>query len=314
MPLRIVLLGTGKFALPPFRALIQSEHHITAVYTQPERSGHGHHRHVNHVKLLAEQYCIPVHQPERVNQQDVLDRLGSFAADLFVVAAYGQILKPEFLAIPRLGAFNLHGSLLPRHRGAAPVQYAIWKGDKETGVTMFQIEPTLDSGPIVGQVTTPIGAKDTSGELMHRLADMSGPLTLDVVRQLEAGIAVFQSQDESQVTLAPKINKDEGIIDWSQSAAEIDCHVRAMSPWPKTSTSLNLGEMKLRCILIDVEPLGSSTASKPGTVLESGKRLIVATGSGALLVHRIQPEGRQAMEAVAFANGYRVATGLRLGS
>ena len=309
-----MLLGTGKFALPPFRALIQSEHDVAAVYTQPERSGRGHHRHVNQVKSLAAQYRIPVYQPDRVNQPDALDQLGSFAADLFIVAAYGQILKSEMLAIPRLGAFNLHGSLLPRHRGAAPVQYAIWKGDKETGVTMFQIETTLDSGPIVGRVTTPIGTRETSGELMCRLADMSGSLTLNVVRQLENGTAVFQSQDESQVTLSPKIHKDEGIINWSQSAAEIDCHVRAMSPWPKTSTSLNVGDMKLRCILIDVEPLGTSTASKPGTVLESRKRLVVAAGSGALLIHRIQPEGRQVMEAAAFVNGYRVASGLRLGS
>lgn len=313
MPLRIVLLGTGEFALPAFQMVIESEHHVAAVYTQPERTGRGHHRHVNKVKVLAEQYGIRVRQPVRVNQQDVLHNLSAFAADLFLVAAYGQILKPELLAIPRLGAFNLHGSLLPRHRGAAPVQYAIRKGDKETGVTVFQIEPTLDSGPIVGQVTTPISAKDTSGKLMHRLADMSGPLMLDVVSQLEAGTAVFQTQDESQVTLAPKIGKDEGHTDWTRSASEIDCHVRAMNPWPKANTTLSWGETKLRCILMDVEPVTAPSSSEPGTVLESGKRLLIATGSGALRIHRIQPDGKQAMDAVAFANGYRVNVGLRFG-
>jgi len=173
MSLRIVLLGTGEFALPPFRALIESDHQVAAVYTQPDRTGRGHHRHVNQVKVLAEEHGIPVRQPERVNTPDVLDELRAFEADLFVVAAYGQIMKPDFLAIPRLGAFNLHGSLLPRHRGAAPVQYSIWKGDQDTGVTMFQIEPALDSGPMVGKVVTPVGSKETSGELMQRLADLS---------------------------------------------------------------------------------------------------------------------------------------------
>ena len=164
MSLRIILLGTGEFALPPFRALLESTtHQVVGVCTQPDRTGRGHHRHVNKVKLLAEEFGTLVLQPERVNTSDSLNILRELNADLFVVAAYGQILKPEFLAIPRLGAFNLHGSLLPRHRGAAPVQYAIWKGDAQTGVTMFQIEPALDSGPMVGKVRTSIQPGETSG-------------------------------------------------------------------------------------------------------------------------------------------------------
>jgi len=159
MPLRVVLFGTGTFALPPFAAMIESDHDVVAVYTQPDRTGRGHHRHVNPVKVLAEDHGVPVRQPERVNVSEVLDELRAFKADVFIVAAYGQILKPEFLAIPPLGAFNLHGSLLPRHRGAAPVQYSIWKGDSEAGVTMFQIEPSLDSGPMVGKVATPLERK-----------------------------------------------------------------------------------------------------------------------------------------------------------
>jgi len=306
MSLRIVLLGTGEFALPAFRALIESEHSVAAVYTQPDRTGRGHHRHVNQVKVLAEENGIPVCQPERVNTQDVLDELRSFEADLFVVAAYGQIMKSEFLAIPRLGAFNLHGSLLPRHRGAAPVQYSIWKGDRDAGVTIFRIEPALDSGPIVGRVATPIGAKETSGELMQRLADLSAPLTMDVVSQLDAGNAVFEVQDESQVTLSPKISKEEGVIDWTQSAVKIDCHVRAMQPWPKASTLMHADDAALRCILVDVEPLQDATSGEPGTVIDSDKRLLIGTGSGVLQIHRIQPQGKQVMDAVAFMNGYQV--------
>lgn len=311
MPLRVVLFGTGTFALPPFTALLESAHDVAAVYTQPDRTGRGHHRHVNPVKVLAEEHGVAVRQPERVNLSDVLAELRSFEADVFIVAAYGQILKPEFLAIPRLGAFNLHGSLLPRHRGAAPVQYSIWKGDAEAGVTMFQIEPALDSGPMVGKVATPIEAKETSGELMQRLADLSGPLTLDVVGQLEAGTAHFEPQDDSLVTLAPKIGKDEGVINWSHTAAQIDCHVRAMQPWPKAVTWLHQGDTKLRCLLTDVEPLEESAAAEPGVIVDTNKRLVVATGGGLLQVHRIQPQGKQVMDAAALLNGYRVTTGSR---
>jgi len=311
--MRIALFGTGSFALPPFRTLIASEHDVAAVYTQPDRTGRGHHRHINPVKLLAEENSIPVSQPERVNVPEVLDDLKKLNADAFVVAAYGQILKPEFLAIPRLGAFNLHGSLLPRHRGAAPVQYSIWKGDEKTGVTIFQIEPALDSGPIVGEVITPIGSKETSGELMERLAQLSGPLTLEVLTHLEDGTAHFEHQDSSMVSLAPKIRKEDGIIAWNQSAAEIDCHVRAMQPWPKASTNLLVDGKALPCIVIDTEPLSESSAKTPGTVIETGKRLVVSTGSGPLQIHRIQPQGKRAMDAASFANGYRVSAGSRFG-
>lgn len=316
MSLNIVLLGTGEFALPPFRALIEStDHTVVGVYTQPDRTGRGHHRHVNKVKVLAEEHGVPVFQPERVNAPEVLDELRSLNADVFVVAAYGQIMKPAFLAIPRLGAFNLHGSVLPRHRGAAPVQYSIWKGDADAGVTMFQIEPALDSGPMVGKVLTPIGPKETSGELMLRLADLSVDLTRDVVDQLDRQTAVFEPQDASQVTLSPKIKKEEGVINWSQSAQQIDCHVRAMNPWPKASTWLHANDRKpLRCILLDVEPVTvpvpETIADAPaGTIDVSEKQLWVHTADGLLKVLTLQPEGKKAMDATAFLNGYGIVTG-----
>ena len=308
MSLRIALLGTGEFALPPFRALLESEKHkVVGICTQPDRTGRGHHRHVNQVKLLAEEFSIPVFQPERVNTPESLGALRELSADVFVVAAYGQILKPEFLAIPRLGAFNLHGSLLPRHRGAAPVQYAIWKGDQQTGVTMFQIEPALDSGPMVGKVETSIHPGETSGELMLRLADLSANLTLSVVDQLDRTTAVFELQDSSLVTLAPKIRKDDGIIDWSQTATQVECQVRAMQPWPRAVTWLQSAERKpIRCILqkVEVATESSATESRPGGIAMQDRNMVVGCGSGHVNILKIQPEGKAAMDARDFANGY----------
>ena len=314
MGLRIVLMGTGEFALPPFSALLaSSKHQVVGVYTQPERSGRGHHRHVNKVRVLAEEHGVPVYQPQKVNTPEALEELAALEADVFIVAAYGQILKPELLAIPRLGAFNLHGSLLPRHRGAAPVQYSIWKGDSLAGVTIFQIEPALDSGPMVGKVETEIGVTETSGELMLRLADLSVPLTLQTVDALEDGSAEFELQDVDQVTLAPKIKKEDGVIDWERSATEIDCHVRAMQPWPKAVTWLHTeGRRPIRCILHAVRPL-SESGPEAGVIQRDSSRLLVGCGSGSLEVVTIQPDGKKAMEAVGFVNGYGVGDGSRFG-
>ena len=307
MPLRVVLMGTGDFAVPPFRAVLESSHQVVAALTQPDKTGRGHHQHVNVVKQLAESFNVPVLQPERVNRPEILEQLRSFNADVFLVAAYGQILRPALLEIPRLGAFNLHGSLLPRHRGAAPVQYSIWKGDTVTGVTIFQIELALDSGPMIGKVETPIGVKETSGELMLRLADLSVPLTLDSLSRLENGTAKFERQDESLVTLSPKIAREDGIIQWQQTGREIDCQVRAMQPWPKASTTLQRpGHPDLRCIIQDVDVLathnGPSTA-QPGHLTVDHSRMIVRTGEGAVEILKLQPEGRKAVDSRSFLNG-----------
>jgi methionyl-tRNA formyltransferase len=302
-------MGTGEFALPPFRALLESEHTVVGVLTQPEKSGRGHHQHVNPIKEMAFLHGVPVFQPERVNRPEILDSLRSLQADAFIVAAYGQILKPELLAIPRLGAFNLHGSLLPRHRGAAPVQYAVWKGDPITGVTIFQIEPALDSGPMVGKVETAVGDTETSGELMLRLAELSVPLTLQVVQNLADGTAVFESQDTSQVTLAPKIPREAGIIDWNLTRRQIDCHVRAMQPWPKASTTLSRqGHPPLRCIVQQVsttpDGLLPPAATAPGRLAECDGRPLVWTSDGWLEILRIQPDGRKSSDGRSFLNGY----------
>lgn len=307
-------MGTGAFALPTFRHLIEAAtassdaHQVVGIFTQPERTGRGHHRHVNPVRVLGEEHSVPVFQPKSVNEPETLETLRSLNADVFVVAAYGQILKQVLLDIPRLGAFNLHGSLLPKYRGAAPVQFTIWNGDPVGGVTMFQIEPALDSGPMVGVAETQIAADETSGTLMARLAELSVGLTVDVLNQLDAGTAVFELQDTNQVTLAPKIKKQDGIIDWTKSAAEIDCQIRAMQPWPKASSWLHLPDRKpLRCILQNVSPISQNSNATPGTIVdppEGSCYLCIATGDGVLAVESIQPEGKKPMDAAGFSNGY----------
>lgn len=313
MSLQIALFGTGEFAMPVFRHLITGDtHKVVGVGTQPDRTGRGHHRHVNPVKELAQQYGVPVFQPGNVNAPDVLDELRSLKADVFLVAAYGQILKQDFLDLPRLGAFNLHGSLLPRHRGAAPVQYSIWKGDSEGGVTIFQIERALDSGPMIGKVATPIQPRETSAQLMNRLAELSIGLTDQALAELDAGTAVFESQDPERVTLAPKIRKEDGIINWNQSAPEIDCQIRAMQPWPKASSWLKCANRRpIRCIVLQAEPRDESLSSAPGTIHVEAGEVQVSCGSGRLILKLVQPEGRKAVDAASFANGFQLAAGAR---
>lgn len=314
--MRIVLMGTGEFALPAFRAVLGSVHEVVAVVTQPDKVGRGHHQHVNVVKLLGESGGLPVLQPERVNRPEVLEALRGFGADVFLVASYGQILKPELLSIPRLGAFNLHGSLLPKYRGAAPVQYSIWEGERTTGVTIFQIEPALDSGPMVGRVETEIGEEETSGELMLRLAELCVPLTLEVLDQLERGVACFEVQDPAAVVLAPKIPREAGQLDFRRGVRRIDCQLRALQPWPKCSAVLQReGQEPLRCLLL----LGKRWAgTEPGAcnvgvvrVVEG--RPVVCCGDGWLELLRVQPDGRRAMDGRSFVNGTAGLDGSRFG-
>lgn len=309
MSLKVLLMGTGDFALPAFRAVLESAHTVPLVVTQPDKTGRGHHQHVNVVKQLAEEFSVPVLQPPKVNQPEVLEQLRQADADVFLVASFGQILRPELLAIPQLGAFNLHGSLLPKYRGAAPVQYAIWKGDAVTGVTMFQIEPALDSGPMIGRFETPIDPRETSGELLLRLAKLCVPFTLQMLDLLERGTAILEPQNAAEVTLAPKIQREDGRIDWTLSSQQIDCHIRAMQPWPKATAVLHReGQPPVRCLIQHVRALGESEQPSanalPGQVLFVDRRLCVRSGAGWLEVQSIQPEGRRAMDGAAFANGY----------
>ena len=317
MPLRLLMMGTGEFAVPAFRALCDSPHDVAALVTQPDRTGRGHHHHVNVMKDLALERSVDVFQPERANAEESLQRLHHFGADLFVVAAYGQILSARLLAIPRLGAINLHASLLPKYRGAAPIHYAILNGETRTGVTIFQIEPKLDAGLILGQIDTEIGPDETTGDLLPRLAELAAPLTLQVIDDLEHSRARPIPQDPSEVTLAPKMPKELGLIDWGQPAARISCHVRAMQPWPMPYTFLHQpGKPPLRLLLLRVRLVaGEKHASPPGTVIDADAgRIVVQTGDGGLEILELQPSGKRRMTIDEFQRGHAIRSGDRFGN
>jgi methionyl-tRNA formyltransferase len=323
--LRLVMMATGGFALPTFRALLESEHTVVGLFTQPDRTGRGHHRHVNPLKELAAERDLPVLQPESAKTPEAIASLAALVPDLCVVAAYGQILSAELLAVPRLGAINVHASILPRYRGAAPIQTAILQGDTETGITIFQIESKLDAGPILGIERTPIGPKETSGELESRLSILGADLALRVVDQIAAGTTQPIVQDSTQASRAPRLKKESGRIDWNRSPRQIDCQVRALQPWPLAYSTLSMRSDKaggggavrsLRLIVLEVAPaetLGARGASgEPGMVVSvDNKRLVVQTGGGALEIQRLQPEGKRAMTAGEFLVGNPVRPGDR---
>lgn len=314
MALRLVMMGTGEFALPTFQSLLDSGRNVVGLFTQPDRVGRGHHHHINPLKEAAIAHGVPVYQPERVNAPESIAALKALRADLCVVAAYGQILSAELLQTPRLGAINVHASLLPKYRGAAPVQYAVLMGEAETGVTIFQIEPRLDAGPMLAVAKTPIGRKETSGELEERLAKMSVELVGGVLDDFEAGRTRPVIQNSTAVTKAPKIPKSAGQIDWSKTALQIDCHVRGMQPWPAAFTTLELdSDRHIRLIVLEVEPAGSATRSaEPGTIVDtSGGRLVVQTGEGLLELVRVKPDGKRAMQVAEFSRGQAIRPGIK---
>lgn len=317
MSLKIVMMGTGDFAVPSFAALYDTPYQVIGLYTQPERTGQGHHRQtISRIKQVALDHGTPVFQPEKVNAPEALNELRSLNSDVFLVAAYGQILSPELLTIPRLGAINVHASLLPKYRGAAPVNYAILKGETETGVSIIQILPQLDAGPVLGVVRTQIGDRETAGELEDRLAELAAPLTVEVLNQVASGRTQSVPQDSALTTRAPKMKKEQGAIDWSKPAREIDWLVRGMQPWPKAFTFAHAaGKPPLRLVVLEVVPAPNSPSSAaPGAVLESGKQgLIVQSGEGTLEIVRLQPEGKRAMSAAEFLCGYPLQQGDQFG-
>lgn len=316
MALRLVMMGTGAFALPTFESLYNTDHEVVGLFTQPDRTGRGHHNHPHPMKECAIAHNTPVFQPEKANHADSLKDLQDLSPDLLVVAAYGQILSSKLLSIPRLGAINVHASLLPMYRGAAPIQYAVLNGEKETGITIFQIEPKLDAGPMLGQVKTEIGTKETSGELHDRLALLAVDLCNTVINQLEAGTQKPIIQDKMEVTLAPRLTKNSGLINWKYSAEEIGWHVRAMQPWPKAFTFWKAAESKpKRLIVVETEPSERVGDQSPGTIVATeNKRLSVQTGNGVIDILRVQPEGKRAMAVSEFLSGHNVQVGQQLTS
>lgn len=317
MALRLVMMGTGAFAVPAFRGLIASDHEVVGLFTQPERTGRGRHRHHrNPMKETAEKHGIAVFQPPKVNAADSLQTMRDLAPDLCVVAAYGQILSAELISVPRLGVINIHGSLLPKSRGAAPVSHTILRGETETGVTVFQIVPELDAGPVLGTEKAEVRPRETAGELEQRLAEIAAPLALRIVDELERGTARPVPQDAAKLTKAPRLKKAQGAIDWTRPAEEIDRHVRAMQPWPAAFSWLERPERQpLRVIVLEVQPAEPAHDTSPGTVLPAaGNRLLVQAGEGAVEILRLKPAGKRSMTTREFLAGHAVRPGARFTS
>jgi methionyl-tRNA formyltransferase len=289
--LKIIFAGTPDFAATHLQALI-SQHEVVAVYTQPDRpAGRGKKLTASPVKLLAEQNSLPIYQPQSLKDPEQQTILANLQADIMVVVAYGLILPQVVLDAPRLGCINVHGSILPRWRGAAPIQRAIEASDKETGVTIMQMDAGLDTGAMLTITRCPIEPSETSGSLYDKLAALGAPALLSTLDKLKAGTAVAVAQDNEQSTYAKKIDKAEALIDWSQPAIIIDQRIRAFSPFPAAYTEIEGLRVKIWAAQTSTQQLGT-----PGEIVAADDNgLLVGCGQGSLLLTEIQLAGKSRM-------------------
>lgn len=298
-PLRIIFAGTPDFAARHLQALIDSEHQIVGVYSQPDRpAGRGKKLKASEVKELALANDLPVFQPASLKSDDALSELSSLNADIMIVVAYGLLLPKAILAAPRLGCLNVHGSILPRWRGAAPIQRAIWAGDDETGVTIMQMDEGLDTGDMLHISRCPIDATETSASLYTKLAELGPTALIETIAKLANGEITPQVQDDELANYAKKLSKDEANIDWTMDATQIERNIRAFNPWPVCFTKM--GENTVKIYQADVvEQQGT-----PGTILNSDKHgIVVACGTHALKITQLQPQGKKPMAVTDFLNG-----------
>jgi methionyl-tRNA formyltransferase len=323
--MRIVMMGTGTFAEPTFEALLQAKETVVGLVTQPDRdSGNrrGSTRQTGRgMASIAADSGVSVIQPESINTPDGLAALKAFQPDLLVVAAYGQILKPDVIAAATHGAINVHASLLPKYRGAAPIAHAILNGETRTGVTIINITPGLDAGDMLAQEAVDIGPSETAGELEARLAPLGAKLCLDVIQRMKAGPVSGTKQDPALVTKAPKLKKEHGLIDWTQPAEKIACHVRAMQPSPTAYTFFHRpGKKPMRMIVCktgDINHYQRGAAWSPddcGRLIPSGTGFVVFTRPAwGIQVLELLPEGKTRMTAEEFLRGYPIRDGYRFG-
>ncbi|RVU31717.1 methionyl-tRNA formyltransferase [Neptunomonas marina] len=314
-PLNIIFAGTPDFAAATLAALVNTEHNIIAAYTQPDRpAGRGKKLKASPVKELAQQHDIPVYQPKSLRSSEAQAELAALNADLMIVVAYGLILPKEVLEAPRFGCMNVHASILPRWRGAAPIHRSLLAGDTETGVTIMQMDEGLDTGDMLHTVTTPISTTETSGQLHDRLAAIGAQAMLTTLAQLCNGKLAPEKQDDSLATYAHKLEKQEGNIDWSQPAEQVDRQIRGLSPWPIAFTQL--GDATLR--IHGSTPSTHSSEAPAGTITELEKdAIVVACGDGRCIgLTRLQLPGGKVLAARDLLNSRRddFAVGTVLGA
>ncbi len=302
--LNIIFAGTPDFAAQHLQALLNSQHNVIAVYTQPDKpAGRGKKLQASPVKQLAEQHHLPVYQPKSLRKEDAQVELASLNADVMVVVAYGLILPLAVLQAPKFGCLNVHGSILPRWRGAAPIQRAIWAGDKQTGVTIMQMDIGLDTGDMLHKVYCDIAPKETSASLYHKLVELAPAALIEVLDNLTNNKYLPEKQDDSQSTYADKLSKDEAQLNWQLSAEQLERNIRAFNPAPVAFLILNINDVQERVKIYqaDVLPHQDKTA---GTVLAVDKKGVqIATTQGVLNITQLQPSGKKPMSVQDFLNG-----------
>ncbi|MGY8769178.1 MAG: methionyl-tRNA formyltransferase [Pirellulales bacterium] len=321
--MRIVMMGTGPFAVPTFEKLISGQHEVQCLITQPDRPTRGKRKPpINPMRQAAEKNGITVYSPQSINDEEATQLLTACEADLYVVCDYGQILSNDILSLAKFGGINLHGSLLPKYRGSAPVQWAIYNGDATTGVSVIHMTPKLDAGPCLKVVETPIDVNENQLELEHRLSTLGVDAVLEAIEQLEqstAGDALGVIQDKSLATRAPRLKKSDGEIDWSKSAKKIYDQFRAFQPWPGCFTHwLREGEEPLRLIVKQVRyeqlETGFSDTEVGKTISADAQGIQIACKTGVIILEEVQPAGKRAMKVEEFLRGHSILPGMTFGS
>ena len=306
-PFRIIFMGTPDFAVPTLKALLKGPDTVVAVVTQPDRpKGRGRKLVAPPVKTVALEHDIEVYQPTKIKTRDFADTLRNLSPDVIVVAAYGRILPLSILNLAPYGCINVHGSLLPRHRGAAPIQWSIIRGDDEAGVTIMQMDEGLDTGDILLRKSITPEPQETSGSLFPKIAALGSEALMDTLDMLAEGGLAFIPQNDAQATHAPMLSKTDGLLDWNRTAKELHNLIRGLDPWP--SAFCLFGKSKLK--LFNPEVVFEESNHRPGTVIRADREgLLVSTLEFCLLIKEVQPEGKKRMHVEAFLNGHRISPG-----
>lgn len=309
--MNLIFMGTPDFAVGTLEALIDAGHDVKLVVTQPDKpKGRGKTVQFPPVKECAVAHGIEVYQPKKIREPECVEYLRQYDADLIVVAAFGQILPKEILDMPKYGCINVHASLLPKYRGAAPIQWAVINGDKVSGVTIMRMDVGLDTGDMIAKEEVVLDEKETGGSLFDKLSEVGAQLCVRVIPEIEAGTAVYTKQEEAQATHTTMIKKQLGDIDWTKTAKEIECLIRGLNPWPSAYTRLNGKTLKIW----DADVVETESGKKAGTVVETqADRFLVQTGAGCLALREVQLEGKKRMAADAFLRGNHVEPDTILG-